>query len=76
MRAKPDYVIDYLERFIAGEEGSWDWDDFSSIPLTDPILEDIRQRACDVGPWTAGGVDLEVLRGLLDETRSLGRSPE
>jgi hypothetical protein len=73
LKAKPEYVINYLEKFIAGAEGDWDWDDFSSIPLTDPKLESIRQRACDVGPWTAGGVDHSVLEQLREEARALQR---
>jgi len=73
--AKPEYVIDYLEKFIAGTESGWDWDDFSSIPLTDPTLEDIRQRACEFGPWAVGELapKIEALRGLLEEARAVQR---
>ena len=75
-KATPDYVISYLEKFIAGEDGDRDWDDFSSIPLTDPQLENIRQRACDAGPWTALGMDISVLQQLLEEARALQREPK
>jgi hypothetical protein len=46
----PDYVAGYLERFVAGTEGEWDWDDFCSVPLKDERLDSIRERACAFGP--------------------------
>lgn len=74
LKAKPEYVIDYLEKFIAGEEGGWDWDDFCSIPLTDPRLDDIRERACRFGsPSPLTEEDREELRRLLDEARALAK---
>lgn len=72
MNAKPKYVIEYLERFIEGAEGEWDWDDFCSIPLTDPALDDIRERACNL--WRPEGLteaDVEQLRRILNEARAL-----
>jgi hypothetical protein len=71
MNAKPEYVIEYLEKFIAGTEGPWDWDDFSSIPLTNPKLENIRERACDFGPWARDYVDVAAFEELLKEARAL-----
>jgi hypothetical protein len=76
LNAKPSYVAEYLEKFIAGTEGGWDWDDFCSIPLTDSTLDGIRDQACRL--WKPGGLtesDIEHLRGLLDETRSLEGKP-
>lgn len=72
LNAKPRYVIEYLEKFIARSEGGWDWDDFCSVPLTDPALDEIRERAC--GLWKPDGLtsgDFEELRALLNEARSL-----
>ena len=40
-----DDVADYLQNFIDGRGGDWDWDDFTSIPISDPALEAIRQEA-------------------------------
>ncbi len=71
LNAKPDYVVGYLEEFVAGSEGGWDWDDFCSIPLTDPRLEDIRERACELGPWARDEVDIAALQELLAEARAL-----
>ena len=42
-------VATYLRDFIDGTSGDWDWDDFTSIPIADPSLEAIRQRAIEVG---------------------------
>jgi hypothetical protein len=38
-------VVGYLRDFIDGRGGQWDWDDFTSIPITDPTLEAIRTDA-------------------------------
>ncbi len=40
-------VITYIENFIAGEGGDWDWDDFTSVPIADPRLERVRQQCLD-----------------------------
>ena len=39
-------VADIIERFLDGGGGEWDWDDFLSIPIADPELDEVRQR-CD-----------------------------
>jgi hypothetical protein len=41
----PAEVAGYLYDFIGGTGGQWDWDDFTSIPITDPKLEAIRLEA-------------------------------
>jgi len=38
-------VASYIEDFIEDRSGDWDWDDFTSIPITNPGLEAIRQEA-------------------------------
>jgi hypothetical protein len=63
-------VASYLRNFINGGGGEWDWDDFTSVPIADPRLEDIRRRAGAVElPATDDGV--AVLRGLLAEVERL-----
>jgi hypothetical protein len=37
-------VARYIDDFLAGSGGRWDWDDFISIPLEDPELEVIRKQ--------------------------------
>jgi hypothetical protein len=37
-------VADIIERFLEGNGGQWDWDDFLSIPIADPELDEVRQR--------------------------------
>ncbi len=69
--AGPDYVIDYLDRFIAGTESAYDWDDFCSVPLKDPDLDAIRERACLFEPPSAfGEKERDALRGLLEEVKA------
>ncbi|HSC17648.1 MAG TPA: hypothetical protein VLC74_01930 [Rhizomicrobium sp.] len=38
-------VAGFLRDFIAGTGGQWDWDDFTSIPITDTALDAIRAEA-------------------------------
>ncbi len=45
MQRSPDEVARYLRDFLQGTGGPWDWDDFTSIPIAHPRLEDLRQRA-------------------------------
>lgn len=43
-------VAGFLRDFISGSGGEWDWDEFVSVPITDPKLEAIRKEAEMVGP--------------------------
>ena len=45
MKLIPKEAVQYLRDFLNGTGGLWDWDDFVSIPIADPRLEDIRRRA-------------------------------
>lgn len=35
-------VAEIIERFVDGHGGVWDWDDFSSIRISDAKLDEIR----------------------------------
>lgn len=48
MQRSPDEVARYLRDFLNGTGGPWDWEDFISIPIADPRLEDLRQRASEL----------------------------
>jgi hypothetical protein len=64
----------YLEDFLDGGGGDWDWDDFTSIPITDPSLDRIRDEASLVElPLTGEGE--ATLRQLLDKVRAMKRLP-
>ncbi|HVF37359.1 MAG TPA: hypothetical protein VNA29_05395 [Sphingomicrobium sp.] len=41
-------VASYLQDFLDGGSGEWDWDDFTSIKITNPGLEVIRAQAAAV----------------------------
>jgi len=41
-------VAQYLRGVLNDSDGEWDWDDFTSVPLSDPSLESIRQRVASV----------------------------
>lgn len=47
-RSAPE-VVGFLRDFLEGSGGEWDWDQFESVPITDPDLERIRQQATTPG---------------------------
>ncbi len=44
MRRNRQEVIAYLLKHITGTDGTYDWDDFTSIPISDHRLNSIRLR--------------------------------
>lgn len=71
----PEEVVGYLRGFLEETGGPWDWDDFTSIPIADPRLEDIRQRVsaldlpmsdADVGPLTELIAEAEAIAAGAD----------
>ena len=38
-------VVRFLRDFAHGAGGKWDWDDFTSVPISDPRLDVIRKQA-------------------------------
>ena len=63
----PQEVASYLRNFIEDTGQPWDWDDFESVPLTDPTLEAIRQEAVMAGPPRADTEKLTLLLGKVEE---------
>ncbi len=66
----PQEVAALISGFLDGTN-EWAWDDFESVPLADPYLEAIRQRAIPMGPPDA---DIVGIRSLLAELKA--RYPE
>ncbi len=64
----PEDVIGFISDLIDGSGGPWDWDEFECVPITDPELDAIRERAIPAGPPSP---DIEVLQKLVDEVRVL-----
>lgn len=64
-----DYTIRSLEQFLDGTGGEWDWDDFTSRPLKDHGLNEIRKAAGAVSLPLADE-DRIVLRNLLSQART------
>ena len=65
-------VATYLRDFIHGGGEAWDWDNFTSVPISDPRLDDIRRRAVAIDiPVTEEGS--AILRELLVEAEDLAR---
>jgi hypothetical protein len=69
----PPDIERYLQDFIEGRSGDWDWDDFTSIPIRDPALEAIRQEA-EMVQLPIDEVGDAKLRELLARVRSLGHA--
>lgn len=64
-------VAGYIDNFLSDRGGSWDWDDFTSIPIADPELEAIRREAAVVRlPLDRRG--RAKLASLLERVRRLG----
>ncbi|MBY0520472.1 MAG: hypothetical protein K2P79_08615 [Sphingomonas sp.] len=41
---RPLDVERYLTDFLDGSGGEWDWDDFTSIPISDPTVSGEKRR--------------------------------
>jgi hypothetical protein len=63
-------VASCIKDFLDGTGGDWDWDDFVSLPIADPRLEDIRRRAAAVDLPTNDEGEA-TLRALLAEAEGL-----
>lgn len=63
-------VANYLEDWIDGKGGDWDWDDFTSIPITDPYLESVREEAAHMA-YPLGEDDIVRLRELVRDVKAL-----
>jgi hypothetical protein len=69
-------VADIIERFLDGTGGRWDWDDFVSIAVDEPELEEVRQRCeatrdelyCDQWCGPAGFAELRRIIAHLSRT--------
>jgi len=63
-------VEGYLRDSLEDTGRNWDWDDFTSIKITDPALDAIREEAAWVDlPLTDGG--RATLNELLKQVRAL-----
>jgi hypothetical protein len=66
----PEDVIGFINDLIDGTGGPWDWDEFECVPITDPELDAIRQRAIPAGP---PNLDVAMLQSLISEVHVLTR---
>ena len=71
-------VAKAIEDFLEGTGQPWDWDDFTSVRISDSSLESIRQRCAQLdlefppeesGQY-CGPAGFEVLRGFVRELRA------
>ena len=70
MKRSPDEVACYLRDFLNGTGGTWDWDDFISVPIADPRLEDLRYRAANLD-LPIGDDETASLKALVAEAEML-----
>lgn len=71
-KLSPAEVAASLRDFIEGGGEAWDWDDFTSVPIANPLLDDIRRKAAAIKlPVTDEG--LALLRELLVEAEDMAR---
>ncbi|QEF97956.1 hypothetical protein Mal15_20020 [Stieleria maiorica] len=60
-------VVQIIERFLSGEGGAYEWDDFLSLPIADPNLDRVRQQCVRVD-W-ASKKGRESIERILAEIR-------
>lgn len=68
-----------IDRFVSGQSGGWEWDDFISIRIGDTRLNAIRSRCAQLpeefpparAGWYCGEEGLEVMRQFVRELRRL-----
>jgi hypothetical protein len=71
-------VATYIDDFINNRGGRWDWDDFTSVRIADPMLDEIRIRCIAThddfppdrrGVWCspAGFAELQRILDALEE---------
>ncbi|MFZ1087121.1 MAG: hypothetical protein WAN35_19325 [Terracidiphilus sp.] len=65
-RPTVDEVAEAIEMHIDGTEGPWDWDDFTSIPMADDRLDEIRLRCIEFEQ------NPEELKRIVEELKNLG----
>jgi hypothetical protein len=57
-------VADRIERHIQGTEGPWDWDRFTSVPISDDRLDAIRLQCVELQERT------EELKMIVERLRN------
>jgi hypothetical protein len=70
-RSAADVAV-FLKEFIDGTGGRWDWDDFESVSITNPLLEKIRLEAVMAGPPNADILRLKALLARVEALRGTG----
>jgi len=68
----PEDVAGFIQDFLDGTGGEWDWDEFECVRITDPRLDAIRERAARAGPPNA---NVEELRRLASEALAGSAAP-
>ncbi|WP_146756697.1 hypothetical protein [Brevundimonas vesicularis] len=64
----PEEVAGFLQDFLDGTGGDWDWDEFTRVPISDPFLDVVRQKASTLDPRID---DVEAtLSKLLEQVRA------
>jgi len=70
IKLSAEEVSAYIRDLMQDTGSAWDWDDFISLEISDPTLENIRLRASKVAlPVDEDGMD--TLRQLLSEVEGI-----
>jgi hypothetical protein len=67
---EPAEVAQFISNFLSGTGGEWDWDDFTSVPITNPALEAIRAEA-EMVQLPLNSTGRLALESLLKRTKAL-----
>ncbi len=64
-------VADTIERHILGTEGPWDWDEFTSVPIANDRLDEIRMRCSELdSPTPISNEKREELKQIVEQLRN------
>ena len=62
-------VVNIIERHADGTEGPYDWDEFTSVPIADPRLDEVRRRCIRLDVLVLPDHRRGELRKIVDELR-------
>ena len=74
-KVTPEQFADELEMHLLGTEGTWDWDDTTSVAIADPRLENVRSSLGPNLDSLSHEKDKDELRAIIAALRR-GELPE
>jgi hypothetical protein len=74
MERTPEQVAKSIENHILGAEGPYDWDDFTSKPISDRHLDQVRLRCLELD-YELPEERFAELRRIVQDLRTGSKAP-